>query len=378
MKLLTTFHPTPFCNLDCTYCWAPNRSDTAKMPLSIVEKTFDQVYSNKGIDGIDVLWLTGEPLVLGVPYFRNAVKISLEKCPPGVTPRFVVQTNGTLVNEQWCDFFAEFDFVVGVSVDGPADVHDSQRKSKLGRPSFENVERAIRLLTSHKVRGGAICVITRKTLGLPPDELFAFFNERGIAWSYLLEAAIGENSISETALRLSDAPAIKDYLGRLMDLWADHPESYVRDFEQTSRRIFGGSLPQPDSNNLGCLDILNVSVNGDFFWGNPELMSATLGPLDRIRFNVLKDDIWRSRASPSFKDYQRQVHSGIKKCREQCAFFEGCQGGNPAHKYYEFGSFDVADHTSCMLNDQVIQRLMVEKLGSAPSEASSALPPSVR
>jgi sulfatase maturation enzyme AslB (radical SAM superfamily) len=67
----------------------------------------------------------------------------------------------------------------------------------------------------------------------------------------------------------------------------------------------------------------------------------------------------------TFKSYQHQVHQGVKRCRELCTYFEGCQGGNPAHKFYEFGSFDVTAHTSCMLNDQLVQTLMTRKLAPA-------------
>jgi uncharacterized protein len=332
------------------------------MGLDIVEKALDQVHSNKGLDGMDILWLTGEPLVLGIPYFRQVADLCLAKAPSGMRPNFIVQTNGTLLNEEWCQFFTDYNFVVGVSIDGPAAIHDKQRLSILGKSSFVEVERGINLLVEKGVRGGAICVITKATLELPPDELFEFFQRKGIAWSYLLEASIGDNTRSESALSIADLPRVERYLDRLLDLWAEHPDSYIRDFEQTSRRVFGGARPHPDSDNLGCLDILNVSANGDFYWGNPELMSATLGPLREVRFNLDSDDVWRCRSKPAFKAYQKQIHEGVRKCREVCPYFEGCQGGNPAHKFYEFGSFDITAHTTCMLNDQVIQTLMTRKL----------------
>lgn len=336
------------------------------MPLEIVAKALDQIYSKGELDALDVLWLTGEPLVLGVEYFRRAVELCVSKSPRGIKPAFIVQTNGTLINEEWCDFFLEHEFVVGVSVDGPSSIHDSQRRTRLGQASFPKVERAIQLLTARGVKGGAICVITKETLRLPPELLFDFFHSRRIAWSYILEASVGENNGSSTALTLVDLPAVEHYLERLMELWAEHPESYVRDFEQTSRRIFGGAQPRPDADNLGCLDILNICANGDFYWGNPELMAAVSGPLAGVRFSLANSHVWDSRSAPPFVAYQSEVHRGVQKCRDVCAYFEGCQGGNPAHKFYEFGSFDVAVHTSCRLNDQVIQSLMTRKMAVSP------------
>jgi uncharacterized protein len=333
------------------------------MPLSILAKTLEQAYDNSDLDGMEILWLTGEPLVLGLDYFREAVDLCLKKSPPEIRPTFVIQTNGTLIDEAWCEFFLKNNFVVGVSIDGPQFIHDSQRKSRDGRGTFREVERGVSLLTQKGVSGGAICVITKATLDYPADVLFRFFYDKGIAWSYLIEASIGENAKSSSALTIADLPKVEAYLSRLLDLWAEYPESYVRVFDQTARRVFGGAQPKSDPNNLGCLDILNVSDDGSFFWGNPELMSATFGPLRRLRHNILRDDVWKCRSRSEFVSYQTEVHQGVAKCRDTCTFFEGCQGGNPAHKYYEFGSFDVTDHTSCRLNDQVVQTLMAHKLG---------------
>lgn len=330
------------------------------MSLAVLEDGLRQLLSNKTLEGLDILWLTGEPLVMGIAWFRDAVEICKRVCGEKLPLSFIVQTNGTLVNDEWCRFFAEHNFVVGVSLDGPPEIHDAQRRTRQNASTSTRVEEAVALLTKHKVRGGAICVITRETLRHSPDELFNYFASKGIAWSYLIEAGIGDNA-NNSSVTYKNEEDLTAYLDRLLDLWGANPGSYIRDFEQTSRRIFGGSRPGIGDDNLGCLDILNFCSDGDFYWGNPELMSASHHGLKQIRFNLCSDNVWHSRKTDAFKKYRRQVHQGIQKCREECAFFEGCQGGNPAHKYYEFGRFDVSSHTSCILNDKIIQRLMVAK-----------------
>jgi len=342
------------------------------MPDAVLAETLHQVYANPSLVGMDILWLTGEPLALGVDYFRRAVHKCLECSGAHRRPAFIVQTNGTLINDEWCSFFLEHDFVVGVSVDGPKCIHDLHRKTRSRHGSFEKVNAAMDLLIKRRVKGGAICVITKATLDLPAEQLFHFFHDRGIAWSYLLAASIGENVDSPYSLTIHDKERLRDYLGQLLELWSKYPESYVRDFDQTSRRVFGGAHPLLDPNNLGCLDILNVSADGGFYWGNPELMSATLGPLRHLRHRIATSNIWDIRNTAEFASYQKQVHDGIRKCADQCAFFEGCQGGNPAHKFYEHASFDAAEHTSCILNDQIIQSLMIEKLGGSLQPALAA------
>ena len=224
MGLLITLHPTQFCNLDCVYCWAPERTNTAKMSLETLETVLRQVAVRDAFP-VEVLWLTGEPLVLGLDYFKQAIALCNELLSGAGARRFVIQTNGTLIDEAFASFFAEAGVTVGVSIDGPAVVHDRQRRDRRGEPTHSRALAGIELLAEKGVRGGALCVLTRNTLDLSPDELFNFFHDRGIAWSYLIEAKIGENSGSSDALALTDIPRLRTFLGRLIDLWGTHPGS---------------------------------------------------------------------------------------------------------------------------------------------------------
>jgi len=371
MRIVTVFHPTRFCNLDCRYCWAPDKDDNLKLSLPILSEVLTQIYARSDLSNCDFLWLTGEPLVMGLDYFKSAVSLCKDLKPHHLSPEFIIQTNGTLINDAWAEFFAEHDFVVGVSIDGPKHIHDLQRVTKAGTGSFDATLRGINLLVKHGVKGSAICVISKATLNTSPDELFSFFYERKIAWSYLLEAKIGEHAASDRALDKSDLPKLQTFLGRLIELWGKHHGTYIRDFDQLSRRLFGAVGFQSNYNNLGCLDILNVTAEGDFYWGNPELLSATKGDLRHIRFNMSNADVWKCRESAEFKKVEREIHDGISKCQSQCPYFAGCQGGNPAHKYYQYGRFDITSHLTCELNDQIIPNLLINKLERELSELAA-------
>ena len=362
MKILAVFQPTPFCNLDCTYCWAPGKNENTRMSLSIFENALKQVLTQKKLSRLDILWLTGEPLIVGLEYYKSAVSICKGMVPGHLNLRFIVQTNGTLINDEWASFFKENDFTVGVSIDGPKKIHDQQRVNRSGNSSFELAINGINCLVKHGVKGGALCVITRNTLEASPDELFSFFHDRKLSWSYLIEAKIGENLKSDKALSKEDLPRLEEFLGRLMDLWGQFPDEYIRDFDQLARRMFGTHKIENDLNNQGCLDIVNVTAQGEFFWGNPELMSSTEGPLRHLRGQVQKDDIWEFRNSPGFKAFEEETHRGTRKCMEDCVYFQGCEGGNPAHKFYQFGRFDVSSHLTCEMNDKVIAELLVRRV----------------
>lgn len=362
MKILVVFHPTPFCNLDCSYCWAPDRNDRGRMPLQVVSSALSQIYQKQHLTKIDFCWLTGEPLAMGLDHFRSAVALCQSAKPDAVGIRLHIQTNGTLINDDWAEFFATHDFNIGVSIDGPKAVHDGQRLMKGGKPSFELTLRGIDLLVKHGVKGGALCVITKKTLELPPDDLFFFFHERKIAWSYLVEAKIGDNATSQHALSRDDIPRLERFLGRLMDLWGEYPTSHIKDFDALARKLFGSQKSDVDYTSLGCLDILNIMADGDFYWGNPELMSATKGVLRNIRQNLNSSNVWEARSTQAFEDVEAQTHRGIEKCINECPHFSGCRGGNPAHKFYDQGRFDVSSHLTCEINDKVISRLLLDRM----------------
>lgn len=334
------------------------------MSLDVVESALAQIVAGPNVEGLDICWLTGEPLILGIDYFRKVVDVCNRNKPTSGKGRFIVQTNGTLLNDDWASFFAENDFTVGVSIDGPKHLHDSQRITKSKSGSFDKASAGIELLVKYRVQGGALCVITKKTLNTSPDELFNFFWDRKIAWSYLVEGKIGDNADSSDALSLEDRPKLRAFLSRLLDLWGNHPSAYLRDFDQLARRLFGENKESDDRNNQGCLDIINVTAESDFFWGNPELMSATRSSLNHVRWNLKTSNVWTVRKEPTFKSFQRSIHAGIAKCANECVYYEGCRGGNPAHKFYTTGSFETSDHLTCRLNDQIIADLMLEKFKS--------------
>ena len=349
----------------CRYCWSPGKDEKLRMPLAVVEESLRQAYSNPDLTRNDILWLTGEPLVMGLDHFSSAVSLQRRLKSDHCNSLLTVQTNGTLINDDWAEIFRTNDFVVGVTIDGPKHIHDKQRVNKSGGGTFDATLKGIRHLVERGVKGGALCVITRATLEASPDDLFFFFYDRGIPWSYLIEARIGENVTSDEALSLADLPKLKMFLGRLIELWGKYPSAYIRDFDQLTRRLFGDRKFESDYTNLGCLDILNVTAEGDFFWGNPELLSATKSDLRHIRFNISKDDVWGSRSTSRFQEVEQAIHRGVEKCQNECPYFVGCQGGNPAHKFYEHGRFDVSAHMTCRLNDQVIPHLIFERVEKA-------------
>lgn len=173
----------PICNLDCTYCFYlekenlyPGKSNFA-MPDDVLESYIKQHIEGHKIDRVGFAWQGGEPTLLGVDYFRKVVELQV-KYAYGRQIDNAFQTNGVLLNDEWCSFFAENKFLIGLSIDGPAELHDRYRVNKGGKPSFEKVMRGIDFLKKHKVEFNTLTVLNRDN-ALYPLEVYNFLKETG-------------------------------------------------------------------------------------------------------------------------------------------------------------------------------------------------------
>ncbi|MFA5443523.1 MAG: anaerobic sulfatase maturase [Bacteroidales bacterium] len=139
------------CNLDCTYCYYLDKKklytgDIARMDIELLEKFTEQyITANLRADEISFCWHGGEPLLAGLDFFKKAVSLQ-KKYNPGKQISNSLQTNGTIINQDWVEFFRENNFLVGVSIDGPQAIHDSYRQSKRGQGTFTEVLKGIEMM----------------------------------------------------------------------------------------------------------------------------------------------------------------------------------------------------------------------------------------
>ena len=161
------------CNLDCSYCYYLSKADLLGTPRhwAMSEDTLEafirQYFEANNHEEVVFSWQGGEPTLLGVDFFRRVVELQNLYCPEGVRCENDLQTNGTLLDDDWCRFLYEHNFLVGLSIDGPQGLHDEYRKDKHGRGSFQRVFRAARLLRKHKVHFAALCCVSRSTAKHP-------------------------------------------------------------------------------------------------------------------------------------------------------------------------------------------------------------------
>jgi uncharacterized protein len=157
----------PICNLDCRYCFYLEKENLYgkkqdwAMPDPVLESYIGQFITAQDVPTISFAWQGGEPTLLGVDFFRKVVAIQ-NKHAAGKKIENSFQTNGVLLDDRWGEFLAENHFLVGISIDGPAELHDFYRVDKGGAPTFDRVMRGLRFLKKHQVEFNALTVVNRQ------------------------------------------------------------------------------------------------------------------------------------------------------------------------------------------------------------------------
>lgn len=293
-----------------------------------------------------VNWHAGEPLVLPPAFYRDRLPLFDVLADGGIAVTHSLQTNATLVTDEYCELFAQYGVKVGVSIDGPAFIHDSQRVTRSGKPTHAKALTGIHKLQQHGIPFNVICVLSELSLR-HPDELYAFFRDENIrAVGFNLEEIEGANRSSS----LSGDGFDELYLRFLRRFWElvhrdTHPIR-VREFDDGIGKIVD-LRPRRNSQTEPFIN-LTVAANGDFSTFSPELLgtsflrypSFTLG-------NVHDGGFTRAVASPLFQQLWGDIRSGVDSCRQQCGYFGVCGGGNPSNKIAENGDASSTQTLNC-------------------------------
>jgi uncharacterized protein len=144
------------CNLDCSYCFFLDKEElypnsNFRMSDEVLETYIRQLIESHKTPEVTVAWQGGEPTLMGLDFFKKAIAYQEKYRRPGMTFENTLQTNGTLLNDEWCEFFKANNYLIGLSLDGPRELHDANRVDKVGRPTFDRVMKGLRLLQKHGV-----------------------------------------------------------------------------------------------------------------------------------------------------------------------------------------------------------------------------------
>jgi uncharacterized protein len=260
------------CNLDCLYCYYLDKGSPAgsragyslKMNDVVLETYIIQHIRASTEPVINFSWHGGEPTMAGIDFFRRIIEIQKKHMPPGRKMVNGLQTNGTLLDEEWCNFLSAEKFIIGLSIDGPEELHDIYRKDKNHKSAFRNVMKGFRLLMAHGIVPEILCVVSPGNAG-KPLEVYRFFRELGVHYITFLPLVIRDPA-NGAAKDSVCAESFGDFMTAVFDEWVtnDIGKIKIQLFEEAARTAFGQDHTLCIFKKT-CGGVPVVETNGDFY-----------------------------------------------------------------------------------------------------------------
>ncbi|MCP3855760.1 MAG: anaerobic sulfatase maturase [Actinomycetia bacterium] len=268
------------CNLACTYCFFLDKEllypgSPFRMTGEALEAYIRQLIEGHETPQVTVAWQGGEPTLMGLDFFRTAIELQERYRRPGMTFENTMQTNGTLLDDEWCEFLAENDYLVGLSLDGPRQLHDAYRVNKDGRGTFDRVMRGVRLLQKHGVEYNILTTVNRINADYPLEVYRFLRDEVGTEWIQLIPIVERLDSdglaLRQEGTEVSERSVQPEQFGRFMttifDEWVgnDVGRVYVQTFEAAVRNWLGMASSGMCVFNENCGAALALEHNGDVY-----------------------------------------------------------------------------------------------------------------
>lgn len=372
---LLVVQPTPFCNIDCRYCYLPNRSNKAVVADATLTNLFSQVFaSGWARDGLTVVWHAGEPMVLPVEFYRRAFECIAALKPPDLLLTHSFQTNGTLIDDTWCELFAEWRVGVGVSIDGPQRLHDLNRVTRAGRGTFERAIAGIRLLRRRGVPFHVISVLTAASLAAV-QEMFDFYVGEGIERvCFNVEESEGDH-VSRSFEHADIADAYYRFLREFWRLAAASPGKFefIREIDEAADQVLRPKEIGYFNQLVEPFAVTSMDCFGNISTFSPELLGLKHTEYrDFLLGNINCDCLTDMLQSPVLAKMTSDIHAGVELCRRHCEYFSVCGGGEPVNKLSENGTFISTETTFCRMTKKRTTDLVLDLLDQFELRAAVA------
>ena len=338
----------PICNLDCKYCFYlekeklyPETRHFAMAP-EVLERYIEQYILGQAGAEVQFAWQGGEPTLAGLDFFRAVVELQ-QKYGGGRAIHNALQTNGTLLDGEWAEFLAQNHFLVGVSIDGPRELHDCYRVDKGQAPTFDRVMRGIRLLKEHGVEFNTLTVVHRQN-ALQPLEVYRFLKEIGSGFLQFIPvverkaAAPGPDGLVLIQPSFAAAAEVTDwsvepltygqFLARIFDEWVrrDVGRVFVQQFDVALESWMGMEASlcvfRPT-----CGSALAMEHNGDVY-----SCDHYVYPEHKLG-NVMEGPLVELVSLPQQKAFGQAKRDTLPRMCRECEVRFACNGECPKHRF---------------------------------------------
>ncbi len=367
----------PSCNLRCNYCFYTEKeslygnADRFRMSEEVLESFISQYIASQNSPEIPFAWQGGEPTLLGLDYFKSVVALQ-QKYAGGKTITNSIQTNGTLLTEEWCRFLKDHDFLVGLSIDGPPELHDRYRVAANGKPSSEAVLSGLSLLKSHGVAFNTLTVVNRhnadhplpvyrflKDIGdghmqfIPAVERQADPAARKLRLQLALPPHGGESISNESVTSWSVAPTqLATFYTSIFDEWVgnDVGQVFIQFFDVALGNWLGAGsgLCQfaPTCGMAGALE-----HNGDLY-----ACDHYVYPRHKLG-NILETPLETLMATEKQQEFGRTKLDSLPPCCLACEVRTACHGDCPKHRFVGTAEADKAVSYLCPAYKQIYSHM---------------------
>ena len=366
---LVVIQSTSFCNLDCDYCYLPDRHLKQEFSLELLEPIFANIFTSPFIqDSFTVVWHAGEPLTMPITFYQSAKeiikKVAIKSNCAHLAINHNIQTNATLINQNWCDFFKKNNIRVGVSLDGPDFIHDYHRKTRKGLGSHAATMRGVRFLQDNSIEFTVIAVLTEHSLDYP-EEIFNFFvdnNLKKVGFNIEeIEDYHQNSSLNKQAAETKFTEFIKTFYYFNKN---NNELLNVREFDHLKKVIY--SQRGVNRGQFTPLTIISIDHQGNFMTFSPELLGVESTKYGKFALgNLTKDSLSLIKENTKFKEINQKVQEGVNLCAQTCEYFEVCGGGSPGNKYFENGDFNTTETMYCRYTKKIILDVILADLESS-------------
>jgi uncharacterized protein len=331
------------CNLNCDYCFFLEKEklypgSNFRMSDEVHEAYIKQLLEAHQVPSITIAWQGGEPTLMGLDFFKRSMELQKKYQKPGTRIENTFQTNGILLNDEWCQFFHENSFLIGLSIDGPKELHDTYRKDKGGHGTFDRVVRATRLLHEHKVEFNILSTVNRKNADHPLEVYKFFRNELGAQYIQFIPIVERINENGKTGFqegnKVTERSVRPDQWGRFLIEIFD--EWVRRDVGQTFVLSFDGALAGW-LGQAGTVCILGPTCGrGMALEHNGDLYSCDhfVEP-NYYLGNILKTPMIELVASEKQRKFGQDKENTLPRFCRECEVLHICNGECPKNRFIQ-------------------------------------------